>query len=118
MYVGMYKGFSVAQLVKNSPARQETDCNARDQGLTPGLGRSPGEGNGNSLQYSCLRNPMDRVAWQAIAHGVLRVGYDLATKPQMEMQWNPQSCFQARPYLNTTATKIAEISQPTTVLKA
>ena len=92
--------------------------NAGDLGSVPRLGRSPGEGNGNSLQYSCLRNPMDRVAWQAIAHGVLRVGYDLATKPQMEMQWNPQSCFQARPYLNTTATKIAEISQPTTVLKA
>jgi len=59
------------------------------------LGRSPGEGNGNSLQYSCLGNPMDTVAWQAIAHGVLRVGHDLATKPQMEMQWNSQSCLQA-----------------------
>ena len=36
----------------------------------PGLGRSPGEGNGNPLQYSCLENPMDRGAWQAIVHGV------------------------------------------------
>ena len=37
-------------------------CNAGDLGLTPGLGRSPGEGNGNPLQYSCLENPMDRGA--------------------------------------------------------
>ena len=42
----------------------------RDMGLIPGSGRSPGEGNGNPLQYSCLENPMDRGAWQAI---VLRV---------------------------------------------
>ena len=39
-------------------------------------------GNGNPLQYSCLENPMDRGAWRAIAHGVTRVGHDLATKPQ------------------------------------
>ena len=39
-------------------------------GLIPGLGRSPGEGNGNPLQYSCLENPMDREAWWAIVHGV------------------------------------------------
>ena len=38
-------------------------CNAGDLGLIPGLGRSPGEGNGNPLQYSCLENPMDREAW-------------------------------------------------------
>ena len=44
--------------------------NAEDVGLIPGLGRSSGEGNGNPLQYSCLGNPMDRGAWQAIAHGV------------------------------------------------
>ena len=43
--------------------------------------RSPGEGNGNPLQYSCLENPMDRGAWQATVHGVARVGHDLATKP-------------------------------------
>ena len=38
-------------------------CSAGDQGLIPGLGRSPGEGNGNPLQYSCLKNPMDGGAW-------------------------------------------------------
>ena len=45
-------------------------CNAGDPGLIPGLGRSPGEGNGNPLQYSSLENPMDRGAWYAIVHGV------------------------------------------------
>ena len=41
-------------------------------GLIPGSGRSPGEGNGNPLQYSCLENPVYRVAWQAIVHGVAK----------------------------------------------
>ena len=45
-------------------------CNPQDQGLIPGLRRSPGEGNGNPLQYSCLENPMDRGAWRATVHGV------------------------------------------------
>ena len=49
---------------------EESACNAGDLGLIPGLGRSPGEGNGNPLQYSCLENPMDRGAWQATVHGV------------------------------------------------
>ena len=46
---------------------KESACNAGDSGLIPGLGRSPGEGNSNPLQYSCLKNPMDRGAWQAVA---------------------------------------------------
>ena len=48
--------------------------------LIPGSGGSPGEGNGNPLQYSCLGNPMDREAWQATFHRVARDGYDLSTK--------------------------------------
>ena len=47
-------------------------CHAGDLGSNPGLGRSPGEGNGNPLQYSCLENPMDRGAWWATAHGVAK----------------------------------------------
>ena len=47
-------------------------CNAGDPGLIPGLGRSPGEGNGNPLQYACLENPMDRGAWWATVHGVAK----------------------------------------------
>ena len=47
-------------------------CNAGDLGSIPGLGRSPGEGIGNPLQYSCLENPMDRGAWWATVHGVAK----------------------------------------------
>ena len=45
-------------------------CNVGDPGSIPGSGRSPGEGNGNPLQYSCLENPMDRGAWRTTVHGV------------------------------------------------
>ena len=48
---------------------KESACNAGDLGLIPGLGRSPGEGNGNPLQHSCLENPMDGGAWWATVHG-------------------------------------------------
>ena len=47
-------------------------ANARDMGLIPGSGRSPGEGHGNALQYSRLKNPMNRGAWQATVHGVTK----------------------------------------------
>ena len=47
-------------------------CNAEDVGSIPRSGRSPEEGNGNSLQYSCLENPMDREAWLATVHGVAK----------------------------------------------
>ena len=60
------KGFPGGSVVKNLPA------NAGDMGLIPGLGRSPGEGNGNPLQYSCLGNPMDREAWRAAVPGVTK----------------------------------------------
>ena len=52
---------------------KESTCNARDEDLIPGLGRSPGVGHGNSLQYFCLDNPMDRGAWWATVHGAQRV---------------------------------------------
>ena len=57
------KGFSGSAEVKASA------CNVGDLGLIPGSGRSPGEGNGNPLQYSCLENSMDRGAWWATVHG-------------------------------------------------
>ena len=56
-------------MVKNLPVHAG---DARDVSSIPGLGGSPGEGNGNPLQYSCLENPMDRGAWQAIVHGVAK----------------------------------------------
>ena len=51
---------------------KESACQARDVDLTPESGRSPGEGNGNPLQYSCLGNPMDRGDWWAREHGVTK----------------------------------------------
>ena len=56
----------MVQLIKNLPA---SVGDTRDMGLIPGSGRSPGVGNGNPLQYSCLENSMDRGAWEAIVHG-------------------------------------------------
>ena len=57
---------------------KESACNAGDPGSIPGSRRSPGEGNGNPLQYSCLENPMDRRAWRAIIHGVLKIQTQLS----------------------------------------
>ena len=72
----IYMGFTDGSVVKSLPA------NAGDVGLILGSGRSPGERNGNALQYSCLGNTMDKGAWNAIVHAVKRVGCDLATKQQ------------------------------------
>ena len=63
------KGFRGVSVVKNLP----TDArDARHMGSIPGSGRSPGEGNGNPLQYSCLENFMDKGAWRATVHGVAK----------------------------------------------
>ena len=64
-----YKDFPVALVVKDPPVNAG---DIRDSGSVPELGRSPGEGNGNPLQYSCLGNPMDRGAWGAAVHGVTK----------------------------------------------
>ena len=57
---------------------KESTCNAGDPGSIPGLGKSPGEENGNPLQYSCLENSMGRGAWWAIVHGVTCAELDMA----------------------------------------
>ena len=75
MYEGFFPGGSV---VKNPPA------NSGDAGSVPGLGKSPGEGNGNPLQYSCLENPMNRGAWWATVHWSQRVGHDFMIKQQQQ----------------------------------
>ena len=59
-------GLPSGSTVKKPPA------NAGDVGLIPGSGKSPGEGNGNPLQYSCLENPLDRGTWWAMVHGVTK----------------------------------------------
>ena len=68
MYTYFFKSFPDGSLVKNPPT------NEGDAGLIPGFGRSPGEGNGYPLQYSCLENPTDRGGWWATVYGV---GYSL-----------------------------------------
>ena len=62
------KGASLVVLVVKNPSDNVGDI--RDASSIPGLGRSPGGGNGNPLQYSCLENPMERGAWQATVHGI------------------------------------------------
>ena len=77
---------SCGSVVKNLPAK------AGDAGLIPGLRRSHGEGNGNSILYSCLGNPMDRGAWQATVLGSQRVGCSWVTEQQQQI--DTESCFQ------------------------
>ena len=63
-----------------SSVSKESAYDEGDPVSIPGLGRSPGEGKGNPLQYSCLENPMDRGAWKDTVRGVASVGQDLVTK--------------------------------------
>ena len=65
-----HEGFQVAGTVGKNPPASAGDI--RDAGLIPGLGRSPGEGNGNPLQYSYLENSMDRGAWWATVYGIIK----------------------------------------------
>ena len=69
-------------------------CSVGFPGGISGLGRSPGEGNGNPLQYSCLKNPMDREAWWAAVHGVARVRHNRATKYMLSIFLD--SCLEIR----------------------
>ena len=66
-----------AKVIKTPPA------NAGDMGSIPGSGKSPGGGNGNPLQYSCLGNPMDRGAWQVTVHGVAKQ-WDVTYRQQQQ----------------------------------
>ena len=67
-----FKGNHLSPVSPLAQLRKESSCHVGDQGLIPGLGRSPGEGHGNPLQHSCLENPMDRGAWGATVHGVAK----------------------------------------------
>ena len=64
---------------------KESPWEAGVLGSIPGSGRSPGEGNGNPLEYSWLENPMDRGAWRATLHGLQRIRHDWATKPPLPL---------------------------------
>ena len=71
--LGMYLVYIRPKSFPGGSDDKESACNAGDPGLNPGSGRSPGEGNGYSLQYSCQANPMDRGAWRATVHGVTKI---------------------------------------------
>ena len=87
--VGTYLrlGFPGGAVVKNPHA------NARDASSVPGSGRSPGDGNGNWLQYSCLENPMDRGAWWATVHRVAKSWMWLSNWPCTHLRWLQLSCL-------------------------
>ena len=76
------KGFSGGSEVKASA------CSVGDLGLIPGVGRSPGEGNGNPLQYPCHKNPVDRGAWWATVHGVAESRTRLSNFPMRYKKGN------------------------------
>ena len=81
---------------------KEAACHAGEVGPIPGSGRSPGEGNGNPLQYSCLENSMDRGAWRATVHGVALEWLNNNNYPQhaFQIQWKS-----IRSYLCTSVTQ-------------
>ena len=66
------KGFDLVWGFPSGSEVKASASNVGNPGLIPGLGRSPGEGNDNPLQYSCLENPMDRGAWRATVHGITK----------------------------------------------
>ena len=67
--LGVKKNSKMKMGFPDSSVGKDSSCNAGDPSSIPGLGRSPGEGNGNPLQYSCLENPTDGGAWWAAVHG-------------------------------------------------
>ena len=83
-------GFPAGTVVKNPPANAG---DARDAGWIPGSGRSPGDGSGNPLQYSCLENSMDRGAWWVTVHGVTKSQTDWAHThiQRKDAQWTNQN---------------------------
>ena len=68
----IYIFFFLKEVFPGGSEVKASACNMGDPGSIPGSGRSPGEGNGNPLQYSCLENSMDRGAWWATVHGVAK----------------------------------------------
>ena len=94
----------------HSSVGKKSACNAGEPGSIPRLGRSSGEGNDSPLQYSCLKNPMDRGAWQATVRRVARVRYDLATKPPQPLYNYISPTHDSSPFFNLNDTRIRQKS--------
>ena len=88
-------------------------CNAGDLGSIPGLGRSPGEGNGNPLQYSRLENPMDKGAWWATVHGVIKSWTQLSDFTHSLMQPIPSAAYLPDPGIEPGSPALQVDSLPT-----
>ena len=101
--------------IEHSPGSsvgKESACRAGDLGLIPGSGISPGKGNGNPLQYSCLKNSLDRGAGHATVH-ISRVRYNLATKPQnLNILQNRCACVSCVKHENSVEININNIIIP------
>ena len=87
------KSESSNNILENGSGSKVSACNAGDPGSISGLGRSPGEGDGNPLQHSCLENPMDGGAWQATVHGVPKSGTRLSDFTHSLTHSKPRSTF-------------------------
>ena len=72
IHLSSFLGLSLYPGFPGDSDGKESTCSAGDLGSFPGLGRSPGEGNGNQFQYSCLENSVDQGAWWAAVHGVVK----------------------------------------------
>ena len=83
-----FRASQMVLVVKNPPANAG---DPRDAGSIPGSGASPGGGNGNPLQYSCLENPMHRGAWRASVHGVAK-SWTRLTEHRLGEMGTPQHC--------------------------
>ena len=85
MVAAISTSFSYIKGFPGGPVTKDPSANAGDAGSMPGSGRSLGRGRGNPLQYSCMKNPMDRGAWQATVHrGSQRVGHDRSNLAHMQ----------------------------------
>ena len=92
--------------MKNLPANAG---DTRDMGSIPGSGRSPGEGNGNLLQYSCLENPMDRGAWWATVHGVAKSWTQLSEHTLRVEPKLPKWMLNIFPFLGMSSRNIKDV---------
>ena len=117
LFLPIYLVFSNGAVLKNPPTNAK---DARHVGLIFRLGRSPREGNGNPLQYSCLGNPMDRVAWWLQSIGLQRSQHDLATKQQQQQGlrktfcpcWSTRECQRHRELILSMSINLGQVILP------